>query len=292
MSSPLHLDTGTQRSLRRDALRRMFRAPVTVVGAFIIIVMLGSALFAPQVAPYDPIKGDINTQYVKPPSLQHLFGTDDVGRDILSRVIYGARISLSVALVAEILGLSIGTVLGLITGYYGGWLDTIIMRIVDVFLAFPLLIIAIALVAALGPGEQNILISLTVIIWPSVTRLVRSQVLAQREREYVAAARLVGVSNMGIMFRHILPNVLTPLVVVATLGTANIILQEAALSFLGLGTADSTTPSWGKMLNESRSFTRAAPWMSFFPGMVILLVVLGFNLVGDGLRDALDVQSQ
>jgi peptide/nickel transport system permease protein len=238
------------------------------------------------------LKGDLSNLYVKPPSPEHPFGTDDVGRDILSRVIYGAQISLKVAIVAEALGLAIGTVVGLITGYYGGMIDALIMRLVDIFMAFPLLIIAIALVAALGPSETNLFIALALVIWPFVARLVRSQVLMIRETEYVAAARLVGVRDIGIMSRHILPNILTPLVVFGTLGTANIILQEAALSFLGLGSAEQSTPSWGKMLSESRAFIRSAPWMPFYPGLAILVTVLGFNLLGDGLRDALDVRSR
>ena len=280
------------RSLWGDALRRMFTDRLTIVGLVIVGLALLGAILAPVIAPYDPIKGDIANQYVKPPSSEHPFGTDDVGRDVLSRVIYGAQISLKIAILAEALGVALGTVIGLFTGYYGGWLDTLIMRFVDIFMAFPLLIIAIALVAALGPSETNILIALALVIWPFVTRLVRSQVLASRESEYVAAARLVGVSDAGIMFWHILPNILTPLVVYATLGTANIILQEAALSFLGLGSAEQSTPSWGKMLNESRAFIRSAWWMPFYPGLAILLTVLGFNLLGDGLRDALDVRTR
>ncbi|MCC7451238.1 MAG: ABC transporter permease [Anaerolineae bacterium] len=280
------------RSLWSDALRRMFTDRLTIVGLVIVGLALLCAILAPVIAPYDPIKGDIANQYVQPPSSEHLFGTDDVGRDVMSRVIYGAQISLKIAIFAEALGVALGTVIGLFTGYYGGWLDTLIMRFVDIFMAFPLLIIAIALVAALGPSETNILIALALVIWPFVTRLVRSQVLASRESEYVAAARLVGVSDVGIMFRHILPNILTPLVVYATLGTANIILQEAALSFLGLGSAEQSTPSWGKMLNESRAFIRSAWWMPFYPGLAILLTVLGFNLLGDGLRDALDVRTR
>lgn len=292
LDQPLDKPFSQTRNPWREALRRMLRSPATQFGALIVVVLIGSAIFAPLVSPYSPINGNINTSYVKPPSIEHLFGTDDVGRDILSRIIYGARISLSIALSAQALGLAIGVTLGLLTGFYGGWLDNIVMRIVDIVMAFPLLIIAIAMVTALGPGEQNILIALAIVIWPNVTRLVRSQTLALREAEYVSAARVIGVTDWGIMFRHILPNLLTPLVVVTTLGLANIILQEAALSFLGLGTANSDTPSWGKMLNESRSFIRAAPWMSFYPGLIILLAVLGFNLLGDGLRDALDVQSR
>jgi peptide/nickel transport system permease protein len=280
-----------RRTLWGDALRRMVSDRMTVIGLIIVGSAIICAVFAPVIAPYSPIKGDLANYYVTPPSPVHPFGTDDVGRDILSRVIYGAQISLKIAILSEAMGLAIGTVIGLITGFYGGWIDALIMRLVDIFMAFPLLIIAIALVAALGPSETNLLIALGLVIWPLVARLVRSQVLMIRETEYVAAARVVGVSDMGIMFRHILPNILTPLVVYGTLGIANVILQEAALSFLGLGSAEQSTPSWGRMLSDSRAFIRSAWWMPFYPGLAILLTVLGFNLLGDGLRDALDVRS-
>ncbi len=291
MKAVASLDT-PERSLWGDALRRMLRTPPTVLGLFIVGALLICAIGAPWIAPYSPIKGDLNNDFLKPPSIAHPLGTDDLGRDILSRIIYGAQISLKIALLSECLGLALGTLIGLFTGYYGGVLDAVIMRLVDIFMAFPLLIIAIALVAALGPGETNIFIALSLVIWPFVARLVRSQVLSLRESEYVSAAKLIGVGDLGIMFRHILPNILTPLVVYGTLGIANVILQEAALSFLGLGSADRSTPSWGRMLNDSREYMRSVPWMPVFPGLVILLAVLGFNLLGDGLRDALDVRSR
>ncbi len=281
-----------RRSLLGDALRRMTSNPLTVLGMIIIILVVLMAITAPVIAPFGPNEGDLKTLYIKPPSIAHPFGTDDVGRDILSRVIYGSQISVKIALFSEGFGLLVGTVIGLISGYYGGWLDTIIMRIVDVLMAFPLLIIAIALVGVLGSSESNIIIALGLTIWPFVARLVRSQVLTLKEAEYVAAARVVGARDRDIMFRHMLPNMLTPLVVYGTLGLAGIILQEAALSFLGLGTADASTPSWGKMLNDSRAFMRTAWWFPLFPGLAILVTVLGFNLLGDGLRDALDVRSR
>ncbi|PJF32179.1 MAG: hypothetical protein CUN51_00695 [Candidatus Thermofonsia Clade 1 bacterium] len=281
-----------RRGLWRDAARRFFANPLAVIGMVLVGVAVTCALFAPILAPYEPNWGDIGRLYVKPPSPEHPFGTDDVGRDILSRVIYGAQISLKIALLSQGLGVLLGTMLGLIAGYYGGLPDSLIMRFVDVFMAFPLLIIAIALVAVLGSGEGNLILGLAAVIWPGVARLVRGQVLMLKETEYVAAARLIGVRDIGIMLRHILPNLLTPLIVFATLGIANVILAEAALSFLGLGTADLTTPSWGKMLSESRAFIRSAWWMPFYPGLTIFLVVLGFNLLGDGLRDALDVRSR
>ncbi len=281
-----------QRSLWGDALRRMVSDRLAVVGLILAGIAVICALFAPQIAPYGPVEGDVATLYVKPPSPAHPFGTDDIGRDIFSRIIYGAQISIKVAVFAEAIGMCIGIVLGLVAGYYRGLVENVIMRIVDIFLAFPLLIIAIALVAAFGPSESNIFLALALIIWPSITRLVRAQVLSARESEYVAAARIVGARDAGIMFRHILPNILTPLIVYGTLDLANLILQEAALSFLGLGTADRSTPSWGKMLNDGRAYIRSAAWLVFYPGLAIFLAVLGFNLLGDGLRDALDVRSR
>ena len=273
-------------------LRRILRSPLGVIGMIIVGGALLCAIFAPQISPYDPMKGDISKLYVKEPSLQHPFGTDDAGRDILSRVIYGAQISLRIALLSEGGGLALGILVGLATGYYGGWLDALLMRIVDIFMAFPLLIIAIALAAALGAGEDKLIVALALTIWPAVARLVRSQVLSLRESEYVSAARVIGASDWRIMFRHILPNILTPLIVFATLGVANVILQEAALSFLGLGSSDPNAPSWGRMLNSSRQFLLAAPWMAFYPGLAILIAVLGFNLLGDALRDALDIRTE
>ncbi len=283
--------TPLARLTENRTLRRMLRSPLSVFGALIVGGLLLGAIFAPLIAPYSPMKGDINTLYVKPPSVAHPFGTDDAGRDILSRIIFGAGLSLRLALLAEGGGLALGTVVGLITGFYGGWIDALIMRIVDVFMAFPLLIIAIALIAVLGSGDDKLIITLALTIWPFVARLVRSQVLSVRESEYVMAARLVGVTNGRIMFRHILPNILTPLVVFGTLGIANVILQEAALNFLGLGNPDPNIPSWGRMLNTSRQFLSAAPWMALFPGLAIMVAVLGFNLLGDGLRDALDIRA-
>ncbi len=281
-----------RRSLWGDAVRRMLSNPLTIAGLILVSLALICAVFAPWIAPYGPLEGDLATFYVKPPTAAHPFGTDDVGRDIFSRIIYGAQISMKIAILAEALGLAVGTLVGLASGYYGGALESVMMRIVDIFLAFPLLIIAIALVAVFGPNETNVFVALAIIIWPSIARLVRGQVLSIRESEYIAAARIVGVSDMGIMFRHILPNILTPLTVYATLGLAAVILQEAALSFLGLGTADRSTPSWGKMLSDGRAFIRSAWWMVFYPGLAILLTVLGFNLLGDGLSDALDVRSR
>lgn len=282
----------TLRSPRQLFFRRLFRNPTTMIGFSLVSIALLCSIFASLIAPYDPVRGDLRNLYVKPPSVEHPFGTDDVGRDILSRVIYGGQISLKIALIAQAVSLTVGMAIGLVTGYYGGWVDTIIMRIADIVMSFPLLILAIALVGVLGPSETNIIIALGLVNWPFTTRLTRSQVLTIKETEYVTAATSLGAAAPRILLSHILPNIITPVVVYVTLGIGGVILAEAALSFLGLGAAQQATPSWGKMLTESRAFIRSAWWMPFYPGLAILLTVLGFNLLGDGIRDALDVRSR
>lgn len=273
------------------ALRRLFKNPASVLGLILILLMLGSAVFASWITPYNPVLGDLANDYVKPPSYQHIFGTDEIGRDIFTRVVYGARISLKIALLAQAIALTIGIAVGMITGFFGGWVDILLMRIVDIIMAFPLLIIAIALTGVLGSSELNIILALGLINWTVTARIVRGQVLATRELEYVTAARGLGATSVELMVRHILPNIIGPVIIYATLGLGSIILAEASLSFLGLGSAQQATPSWGKMLTESRAFIRSAWWMPFYPGLAILLTVLGFNLLGDGLRDALDVRA-
>jgi peptide/nickel transport system permease protein len=273
------------------ALRRLTRNPASLVGLFIVAAVLLGAVFASWIAPYDPIIGDLANDYVKPPSIEHAFGTDAIGRDIFTRVLYGAQISLKIALLAQTIALSIGIVVGMLAGFFGGWVDLILMRIVDIIMAFPLLIIAIALTGVLGPSELNIILALGLVNWTVSARIVRSQVLSARETEYVTAARALGANSLRIMVQHILPNIIAPVIVYGTLGLGSIILAEASLSFLGLGSAQQATPSWGKMLTESRAFIRSAWWMPFYPGMAILITVMGFNLLGDALRDALDVRS-
>jgi len=272
------------------ALRRLLKNPTSIIGLVLITVILLCAIFAAWIAPYDPILGDLANDYVKPPSIEHIFGTDAIGRDIFTRVIYGAQISLKIALAAQTIALVIGITVGMVTGFFGGWIDTLIMRFVDIVMAFPLLIIAIALTGVLGSSEFNIILALGLINWTVTARIVRSQVLAAKAMEYVSAARGLGANSGALMVRHILPNIISPVIVYATLGLGTIILAEASLSFLGLGSAQQATPSWGKMLTESRAFIRSAWWMPFYPGAAILLTVLGFNLLGDGLRDALDVR--
>lgn len=276
-------------SRRRQAIRRFVRNRAALVGLILVSFVLACAVFAPLIAPYDPIVGDLRA-YIQPPSAQHLFGTDDIGRDIFSRVIYGSQISLKIALAAQAISLGVGLLLGLLAGYYGGVFDAVIMRVVDIILAFPLLIIAITLIAVLGASENNIIAALAFVSWPLIARLTRAQVLVAKATDYVLAARSLGAGDAVLLFRHILPNILTPLIVYVTLGIGSVILSEAALSFIGLGGADQATPSWGKMLTESRAFIRTAWWMPLYPGLAILITVFGFNLLGDGLRDLLDVR--
>lgn len=277
------------RTLWGDALRRLVRNPLALLGLGIVSVMIFMAIFAERVAPYSPTDSDLSL-YVTTPSFEHPLGTDDVGRDVLSRVIYGARISLSISLLSMGIALSIGTLAGLAAGYFGGIVDTLIMRITDVFLAFPLLLLAIALVAALGPSENSAFLALGIVNWPYVARLARGQVLSVKNQEFVTAARAIGATDWRIMLMHILPNMLTPLIVWGTSEVANVILAESSLAFLGLG-AQPPTPSWGGMLADTRSFLLSAPWLPTFPGFAILITAFGFNLLGDGLRDALDVRA-
>ncbi len=279
-----------QRTFIGDALRRLLRNPLAIVGLAIVIIMIVMALFAPQIAPYSPIQTNLKL-YVKPPSPDHILGTDDVGRDVFSRIIYGAQISLEVSILSMVLGIALGVPLGMVSGFYGGRIDTFIMRLTDVFLAFPLLLLAIALVAAIGPSQNSAFIALGIAIWPYFARLARGQALALKNHDFVVAARSIGARDARILAAHMLPNMLTPIIIYATLQIAAVILNESALAFLGLG-AQPPTPSWGGMLASTRSFLTSAPWLPTYPGIAIFLASLGFNLLGDGLRDALDVKQR
>jgi len=293
MTTPITLTPDTPvRHPAQLAVQRLIRNPASLIGLLIVVMMLLCAFLAPLIAPYNPILGDLRNSYVKPPSIEHVFGTDATGRDIFSRVIYGARISLKIALIAQTMALTIGVTIGMISGFFGGIVDLLIMRVVDIIMAFPLLIIAIAFTGVLGASEFNIILALGLVNWTVTARIVRSQVLGAKEQEYVTAARALGATSGRLMTRHILPNIIAPVIVYTTLGLGSIILAEASLSFLGLGSAQQATPSWGKMLTESRAFIRSAWWMPFYPGMAILITVMGFNLLGDALRDALDVRSR
>ena len=270
----------------RQAWRRLGRRPAALVGLAVILFFLGIALAAPLVSPYDPIATDW-LAVRKAPSLRHLFGTDEIGRDVLSRVICGARASLLAGLVSVSIALALGMPLGLVSGYQGGLVDGVAMRMIDAMLAIPFLILAIALAAFLGPNLTNAMIAIGVSQMPVFARLTRAQVLAAKHEDYVEAARAIGNPDRRILLRHILPNISAPILVQATLAIAAAIIAEASLSFLGLG-QQPPAPSWGSMLNTAKNFLSQAPWMAVWPGLAIFTLVLSFNLLGDGLRDALD----
>jgi peptide/nickel transport system permease protein len=272
----------------RRALRPALRNGLVLFGAAIVVALLGLAALADVVAPYDPTEMKV-VQALKGPSLAHPFGTDRFGRDVLSRTIHGSRIALGVAVTSIALAFAVGTALGLVSGYCGGWPDLAIGRLMDVLFSFPTLILAIAIAAMLGPGLNNAVLAIAVVYAPLFSRVARGPVIAEREREHVVAALGLGAGTARVIVRHILPNVLAPLIVQASVSLAFAILTEASLSYLGLGTQP-PDPSWGTMLNEGRTYLETAPWMSVFPGLAIMLAVLGFNLLGDGLRAVLDPQ--
>ncbi|WP_273692053.1 ABC transporter permease [Ketogulonicigenium vulgare] len=278
-------------------LRALLRSKGGLIGAIILLVLVAVAIGAPLLDLPNPIRGDLRARLVGPtweglfaPGA-HPFGTDPNGRDILARVIYGARISLSIALAAVLLGALIGVTLGIVAGFTGGWVDAILMRLVDMQLAFPLVLFALLVVAALGPSLTNLIIVLGITSWTQYARIVRGQVLALREREFVLSARAAGAGSLRIMARHILPNVMTPVLVVGTLELARIIVMDAALSFLGLG-VQPPTPSWGRMLADGRVYITSAWWVVTFPGLAIALTVLSVNLLGDWLRDYFDPKAR
>jgi peptide/nickel transport system permease protein len=256
------------------------------IGAVLVLLTVVSAIAAPWIVPYDPAEQEL-TLRLEPPSVSHPFGLDELGRDIFSRVLAGARVSLLVGLTVVGISSALGVFLGSVAGYFGGWLDDVISRVIDVLLAFPGILLAIALVAVLGPSLANVVMALSVIGWVGYARLVRGQVLKARELEFVQAARALGARTPRILLRHVVPTAVPAVVVQATLGMAGAILAEASLSFLGLG-VQPPTPSWGTMLNGGRLHLLDAPHLTIFPGAAIAMLVLGFNFLGDGLRDALD----
>ena len=270
----------------RRAFRRLVRRKGALVGGAVVLLFVVIAIFAPWISPYDPTATDW-LAVRKAPSAAHLFGTDEIGRDVLARVIHGARASLMAGVVSVVIALCLGVPIGLVSGYVGGWLDGLLMRLTDAMLACPFLILAIAMAAFLGPSLTNAMIAIGVSATPIFVRLTRGQVQSVKVEDFVEAARAVGNPHRRIAFRHILPNVVPPLMVQATLTTAAAIIAEASLSFLGLG-QQPPAPSWGSMLNVAKNFLTQAPWMAVWPGLSIFLVVLSFNLLGDGLRDALD----
>lgn len=267
-------------------LRRLVKHRLALLGMVIVLVFLVIAAFAPYLAPRDPLKFSLANK-LRPPSQEFLLGADELGRDILSRIIFGTRVSLMMAVVSVGIGFVLGTPVGAISGFYGGILDILVQRVVDVMMAFPGILLAIVVVAVLGPGLWNAMLAVGISFVPTYVRVVRSAVLEIREREFVEAARAVGAGSLAILWRHILPNCVAPLIVLSTLQTASAILWAAGLGFLGLG-AQPPTPEWGTMLGRSQLYIRAAPHVAIFPGIAIALAVLGFNLLGDGLRDALD----
>ena len=266
------------RTLRRDTL--------SMVGLAGLILLILMTIASPLLAPYDPTEMDYD-HLLERPSKAHLWGADDLGRDVLSRVLWGGRESLRVAFIAIAIAMGGGIVVGLISGYYGGWVDNLIQRIVEIMMAFPTILLLLSIVAALGPGLGTVLIAIGISSIPTYSRLVRGSVLAARNYEYVTAAEVIGATNRRIMFRHILPNIVAPIIIYSTLGLGGNIIMTAGLSYIGLG-AQPPSPEWGAMLNYGRSYLRDAWWMSVFPGLAIFIAVLCINILGDGLRDALD----
>ncbi len=276
----------TPESLWRRAIRRFRRHRLALAAMIFLVFLFFSALFPQLITSFDPL-GIVMEERLLQPSAQHWLGTDDFGRDIFARIVYGARVSLEVGLIAVGIAATTGILFGLLAGFFGGWVDSIIMRVMDVIFAFPAILLAIAIVALLGPSTQNVMIAIGIIYIPIFARIVRGSTLELRVQDYIEAAHASGAKSGRILWRHIFPGLLGPLTVQISLALADAILAEAALSFLGLGTQP-PTPTWGSMLSFGREFIREAWWFSFFPGLVIFITVLSLNLVGDGWRDALD----
>jgi glutathione transport system permease protein len=278
--------TREPRSLWGDAWSRLLRNPVAMAGGAVAILLVLVAAAAPYIAPYDPSEQDLANS-LAPPSMTHLAGTDVHGRDVLSRIIHGTRISLRIGFLGMLLGGVVGVILGLAAGFYGGWVDSIIMRLLDVQLAFPGLLVAICIIAVIGPGLENVILAVGIFSVPLFARVTRGQVLSLSRQDFVLAARMMGAQDGRIMLNHLLPNAVAPLLVLCTLRIATAILTAASLSFLGLG-AQPPSPEWGAMLSDGRAYLSIAPHVATTPGLAILVAVLSFNLLGDGLRDALD----
>ena len=266
---------------------RLLRNKGAVVGLGVILLFIVLAIFAPLIAPHDPLEQNISIRKSPPFTEDHFLGTDELGRDMLSRLIYGARLSMTIGILSVGISMIGGVAIGVVSGYFGGWLDRIVMRLIDIMLAFPYVLLTIVIVAVLGPSLTNAMIAIGISQLPRYVRLVRASVLAEKESDYVLAERSIGTSDLELMFGSILPNSLAPVIVQATLGIGEAILSSAALSFLGLG-AQPPTPEWGLMIASSREFVTSAWWIVTLPGLATLLSVLGFNLFGDGLRDVLD----
>jgi len=286
MTNPAVERIGMPTKLWQRSLSSLVRKPLALSSLVVIIAFVLVAIFAPQLAPFDPAKADF-LQVRKPPSAEHLLGTDDVGRDVLSRLVFGTRASLQAGLISVLIAMMSGIPLGLVAGYYDGPVSELIMRFTDALLSFPFLILAVALAAAFGPSLTNAMIAIGIASAPTFVRLARGQVLTVRTEDYVQAATASGARDARVLFMHVLPNSLAPLLVQGTLTIASAIIAESSLSFLGLG-VQPPTPSWGGMLNVAKNFMNQAPWMAVWPGLAIFVTVLAFNLLGDGVRDALD----
>jgi len=287
--APFREPPSTVWRMRRQFLRRLLWTRKTGgIGALIVLALVVLAVAAPLLAPYDPADQDLTRRY-KSPSAQNLLGTDNFGRDMLSRVIWGARVSMLVGVVAVLISLLVGGFLGITGGYVGGILDQVICSFVETLMAFPFLLLALTIITVLGPGLFNVMLAIGLASVPMFARVLRAEVLAAREREYVTAARSIGASQSRIIYRHILPNIMASLIVLGTTRIATAVLTESSLSFLGLGIRP-PTPSWGVMVAEGRAFLERAPWIALVPGAIVLVTILGFNLFGDSLRDALDVR--
>lgn len=275
-----------QKKLDYRFLRRILRSRNVMFGGLVLLFIVLMVAFAPAFSNYGPTE-QLRRERLVPPNAQHIFGTDNLGRDIFTRVLYGGRLSLQVGLFSVAIGATLGTILGLIAGYNGGWVDNLIMRLIDVMMAFPGILLALAIIAVLGRDLQNVMIAVGVSSIPVYTRIVRGSTLSIREFDYVLAAQALGIPAWRILFFHILPNVMAPIIVVSTNGIAGAIIAGAALSFLGLG-AQPPDPEWGLMLAQGREYIRVASWVTTFPGLAIMVTVLAINLLGDGLRDILD----
>jgi peptide/nickel transport system permease protein len=270
-----------------DAFRRMRRSPSAIIGGFLITVFVLMAIFAPFIAPYDPAQGSLASSYL-PPNAEHWFGTNIQGQDVFSRIIFGSRLTLGIAVMSVTIGLTIGASLGALAGFFRGWIDATIMRSVDIMLSIPGLLLAIAVVSWLGRGVVQVAIAIAVVNVPIFARILRGSLLALRDADYVIAAKSVGVTGPTLLLRHMLPNAIGPLIVQGTLALATAVVDAAALGFLGLGPPDPRTPEWGTMLSDTYRYLTDAVHLAFFPGIAIVLAVLGFNLLGDGMREALD----
>lgn len=284
--APLPLKTGEFRQF----LQVLFRSPGAKIGAIILLLLMIVAIFAPLIAPFDPLKMGVGKN-LQPPNAAHWFGTDEFGRDLFSRIVYGSRLTLMIGVIAVGISMTVGVLVGIVAGYAGGWIESILMRAMDVLFSFTETLIALAAVAVLGPSLTNAVIAVGVSSIPFYARVTYGAVLVEKNKEYFKAAQAIGAKHLRLIFRHLLPNILSPIIVVATVGVSVAVLSASALSFLGLG-AQPPSPEWGAILAAGRDYFKRAPWVTTFPGLSIAVTVLGFNLLGDGLREALDPQQR